>query len=364
MPHLIPFSAEQVRSVQSGEARGLVPGLVRFLLQLATVPYYGVVALKNALFDYGVQKPKNMLVPAISVGNITTGGTGKTPLVCYLANWLQQTGYAPLLISRGYGSKPGEPNDEARELAQRLPQVPHQQAPDRIAAAQALLTTHGKLRHPVLLLDDAFQHRRIHRNLDIVVLDALNPWGFDYLLPRGLLREPVASLKRADVIALSRCDAVSEEVRAAIAKRAKSLAPDALWIEMRAVPQQVQSLDGSVRPIDAMRHRPVLAFCGIGNPQGFAHSLQQAQLEPTQIIPYPDHHPFDHSDLLHLLKQAQSQDVREIVCTHKDLVKFLPAWQDDLIRAGVRLSALVMQLEITKGKEPLEALLRAHLQVR
>src|SRR5262249_28233036 len=158
----------------------------------------------------------------------TVGGTGKTPFVAWVAGGFVVRDIIVTIISRGYGSQGGERKDEALGLAARLAGVPHGQKAERAAAGpQAVAGDVGQ----VLILDDAFQHRRIARDLDIVLLDAMEPFGFGHLLPRGLLREPVEALSRAHVIALSRSDTVSEARREEIRHEAERFAPRALWVE-------------------------------------------------------------------------------------------------------------------------------------
>src|SRR5205823_12595962 len=144
-------------------------------------------------------------VPVVSVGNLTAGGTGKTPCVEYVARVYRQWEVRVAVLSRGYGSHGGL-NDEALVLEENLPDVPHLQGADRAALAAAAVE---ELESEVLVLDDGFQHRRLARDLDLVLLDATNPWGHGYLLPRGLLRESPKGLKRDGVVMLTRCDQVS-----------------------------------------------------------------------------------------------------------------------------------------------------------
>jgi tetraacyldisaccharide 4'-kinase len=338
------------RDVVSGTRQSVPARILRGVLGGGEPIYKAVVGSKNWRFDSGQKIPIVVAAPVVSVGNLTVGGTGKTPLVCWLAEWFQQRGAAVTLISRGYGSRRGRPNDEALELAARLPGVPHVQNADRVAAAQQALAANPR---QVLILDDAFQHRRIARDLDIVLLDALEPFGYDHLLPRGLLREPVESLARAHVVALSRADAVPDLIRSAIRQRAKQVAPQAIWLEM--VHQPVGFVDHSENrtPLEALVGRPVAAFCGIGNPDGFRHTLQACGLTVTAFRALPDHCAYPAGQLAKLEKWVQDAgDFAGVVCTRKDLVK-LP--RDRL--GGRPLVALEIQLEITAGREELEGLL-------
>ncbi len=167
--------------------------MARGALALAEIPYAAAVDWRNRRYDCGATVQR-VGVPVVSVGNLTLGGTGKTPLVEWLARWFADRGVRVVLVSRGYGALPGQPNDEALELAQSLPQVPHLQNRDRV---QAALEAIGELGAQLILLDDGFQHRRLARDLDLVLVDALEPFGFGHVFPRGTLREPLAGWRRA-----------------------------------------------------------------------------------------------------------------------------------------------------------------------
>src|SRR5262249_31870064 len=145
-------------------------------------------------------------VPVISVGNLTMGGTGKTPCVEYVSRRLSDRGHRVAILSRGYGEGDG-PNDEALVLEQDLPDVPHLQGADRVALAHMAV---DELESEVIVLDDGFQHRRLGRSLDLVLIDATQPWGHGFLCPRGLLRESPGELARAHVLIITRCDHISE----------------------------------------------------------------------------------------------------------------------------------------------------------
>ena len=162
----------------------------------------GGSAARNTAYDRGWKSVHRAAVPVISVGNITLGGTGKTPMVEWLARWYRRRDVRVALISRGYGHAGGI-NDEGLVLEENLPDVPHLQDPDRVRLADIAV---AELETELIILDDGFQHRRLARDLDLVMLDALDPFGLGRLFPRGLLREPVSSLRRASAVILSRAD--------------------------------------------------------------------------------------------------------------------------------------------------------------
>src|SRR5438876_5539483 len=202
MVALVPLLTSRLQDLISGRARGVGSSLCRLALSVASGPYGSAVHLRNWCYDRGWLPTHRPPVPVISVGNLTAGGTGKTPCVEYLARFLQARGLRPAVLSRGYRGN-GRPNDEALILEANLPDVPHLQGKDRVTRASQAVRVFGA---DVLILDDGFQHRRLRRDLDLVLIDAMNPWGHGRLLPRGLLREPISSLRRADAVIVTRLD--------------------------------------------------------------------------------------------------------------------------------------------------------------
>ena len=256
------------------------------------------------------------------------------------------------LISRGYGAEKGSLNDEALELQQRLPDVRHLQNPNRVEAARIAVQ---ELDCQVILLDDAFQHRRIDRDLDIVLIDALQPFGYGHVLPRGMLREPVRGLSRADMVALSRADCIDDQRSEWIREQVFRHAPQAVWMELAHRPTQLRSADDQTARLDALAGRPVAAFCGIGNPDGFRHTLDQCGYQVAGFREFPDHHPYTREDVDRLTQWVQSLSVTEaVVCTHKDFVKI------GVTQLGNRpLWAVEISVDIGQGQRELERRLRS-----
>lgn len=305
---------------------------------------------RNRAFDTGRSEVHNVGVPVISVGNLTLGGTGKTPMVLWLARWFRDRGSRVALVSRGYKATADSVNDEGRELEQRLPDVPHLQNPDRVAAARLAVQEFGA---QLILLDDAFQHRRIARSLDIVLLDALEPFGFGHVFPRGTLREPLEGLRRANVAVLTRADMVDDVERARIHGIVERFAPNVVWAECRHAPQSLISSSGTQQPIHSLRGRRVAAFCGIGNPAGFRHTLDECGSKVIAWREFPDHYAYQPTDIEVLSSWAQGSQAETVVCTHKDLVK-LAASQ----LAGRPLWAVTIGMEFLAGQDALESKLK------
>jgi tetraacyldisaccharide 4'-kinase len=285
---------------------------------LATGPYAAAVRLRNWLFDRGWKRQHRAPAPVISVGNLTLGGTGKTPCVEYVARFYRQRQVRVAILSRGYGNSTGR-NDEALVLEENLPDVPHLQGVDRVSLAQTAIE---ELESEVLILDDGFQHRRLHRSLDVVLLDATNPWGHGHLFPRGLLREPPTSLRRAGVIVLTRCDQAEPAVCQELQKAASRLAPDAPVVHTTHQPRDLLNGAQVSAPLDLLRGRPVAAFCGIGNPEAFRRTLAGLGAEVAAFRVYPDHHAYTRADVDKLRTWAGQQAEQAVIATtQKDLVK-------------------------------------------
>jgi len=345
------LSPSSFRDLVSGRRRGLLAALTRGMLAVCEVPYSLVVRARNASYNLRISKTHRVSVPVVSVGNLTMGGTGKTPMVAWLARWFGEHGVKVAIISRGYGAKPGSQNDEALELAQQLPEVPHLQNPYRVTAAQQAIDEHDC---GLVLLDDAFQHRRIHRDLDIVLIDALEPFGFGHVFPRGTLREPMSALSRADIVALSRADAISPDQRQAIRTRLQQLAPRAAWLELVHRPTALLSATEESSAIETLSGARVAAFCAIGNPAGFRHTIEECGCDIVDFREFPDHHPFAEDDVAGLVDWASGLDnVTAVLCTHKDLVKINRSKLD-----SYPLCALTISLDVRVGEDVLLSRLR------
>ena len=345
--------AETFRRLADGTLRGPGPSLARCLLGGLALPYGLVTAARNAAYDRGVLTVHAGQVPVISVGNLTLGGTGKTPLVAWVARWLATRGRRPAIVSRGYASRPGETSDEAAELAILLPGVPHVADRDRVAGVAAAAGRGAD----VAVLDDGFQHRRLRRDLDIVALDASDPFGCGHLFPRGLLRESPHGLTRADAVVLTRATSVPTARRAEIrqvVERTRSGRPPLIWVEAEHRPVALRSAAGAVERLDRARGTRVAAFCGIGNPAAFRRTLADHGVGPAGFRSFADHHAYDGADLEALAAWARDLQAELVVTTLKDLVKI---GRDRL--GDLPLVALEVALEPLGDAAPLVAAIEA-----
>ena len=319
-----------------------------------------VVRLRNGLYDTGLLNPDRLPVPVISVGGLTAGGAGKTPVVRYLARRLVAAGYRPAVLSRGYGrdsratrsAKPGatwqEVGDEPAFLASALPDVPVVVGPSRTAAGRLAIDRYGA---NVLLLDDGFQHRRTARAVDIVVHDASSRSSPARLLPAGPFREPVSSLSRAHVLVLTRTDQAG--FADTDTERIRSEFPHLAIIGTAYVPSGLRRISGGATlPVEWLAGRHVLVFCGISNPASFARTVTDAGGSVVRTLSYPDHHPFTPSELDRALSLAEEAGVECIVTTEKDAVRIPP---DHAIRK--HLVALDIELRVISGGHAVDHIL-------
>ncbi|MCS7306307.1 MAG: tetraacyldisaccharide 4'-kinase [Thermoguttaceae bacterium] len=321
-----------------GDRRGALATGVRGFLHAISVGYGWVVRYRNWRFDTGRAKVHRLPVPVISVGNLTLGGTGKTPMVGWLAKWFFDRHLRVGVISRGYKAPRSGVSDEALELRRQLPELIHVEDPDRVRAGWKAIEQFGC---QILVADDAFQHRRLARDLDIVLIDAKEPFGFGYLFPRGLLREPIGGLRRADVIVLSRVDMVSGSRRSQLRDQILAVAPQTDWVEAVHEPIELVNAKGETAPVHALAGQPVLAFCGIGQPEAFRYTLEHCSYHLSDFQALPDHYPYRPRQLAQLADWASQWPVAAVLCTLKDLTKIpqdrmadRPLWA---LRIGIRL---------------------------
>jgi tetraacyldisaccharide 4'-kinase len=332
------MTPERFHALIRGETRGVGAALARAGLWWARLPYGVGAWARNRLFDLGLCKPTRAPVPVVSVGNLTLGGTGKTPCVESVAGFYRELGLSVAVLSRGYGADAGR-NDEAMVLEENLPDVPHLQGADRVELATAAVE---ELESEVLVLDDGFQHRRLARDLDLVLIDATRPLRGEYLFPRGLLREPVSGLNRAGLVVLTRVDQVEPEVLEGERRWLRERFPALPVATAVHAPIALVNTDKS-RDVMELNGKSVGAFCGIGNPEAFRRTLTDIGAEVVAFRAFPDHHPYTRADVDDLqFWAAKLPPAALIATTQKDIVKLRltelagrPLWA---VRVGMRFT--------------------------
>lgn len=344
-----PFFEQYVRRVMSGDASGPRAAALRAAMATAEIPYSLAARARNAFFDRGIRHAVPLPRPVISIGNITAGGTGKTPAVRWLAERLRDAGKTVAILSRGYkAGAPGELGDEQRMLASLLadepanPPVIVRADPSRARAGQAVLREHPAV--DVFLLDDGFQHRQLARDFDLVLVNAVEPFGFGRVMPRGLLREPLAGLRRADAFLLTRVDQVVpariDGVREVLCRHN----PDAPIYQSVHAHSGFRAAAGSTElfSVKALRGRRWFAFCGIAGPESFVKQLDQVGGTRVGLRAFADHHAYTKTEVRCLRAEAAAAGADVLVTTEKDWVKLaalpgagetgigLPIWRVDV----------------------------------
>lgn len=302
--------------IVSGRTRGLLASGARTVLAGASRLYALGISRRNARYDRG-RGVRRLSVPVISIGNITVGGTGKTPMTIWLCEFLRREGYKPAVVSRGYKGSDDQPADELSLLQRRCPGVIAVANPDRYAGGMAAVREHGA---DVIVLDDGFQHRRLARDFDVALIDATCPFGYGHILPRGLLREPVTSLRRADAIVLTRWDQADDEAHEELRLRLRTIAPDKPVLRAVHRPAGLVSLAGELLPAEVRFLRPML-FAAIARPIAFERTAMATGLTPAAVRWWPDHHAYSAPDLAAVAEQAKRCGADVLVTTEKDAVK-------------------------------------------
>lgn len=329
------------RGVISGAEDGAVGSIVRGGLRCIEPFYSGIVSARNALYQIGAFASHSAGRPVISVGNITTGGTGKTPVVQWLASRLRDCGHHPAILLRGYKG-----GDEKQMLQTGLPGVVVEANPSRVDGAHRVLVGHPNV--DVFILDDGFQHRRIKRDLDLVLIDASNPFGFGHVLPRGLLREPMSGLARAGAFLITHTEMVDDITLKGIELTLKRFNPTASLFRCSHVTPDLVRGDNSSLPISEIRGMKVMAFSGIGNPTGFEKQIG-AIADLVAAHRFDDHHHYTLPDLSRLADLAARAGAQTLITTEKDWVKL-----QSLVGATDRLPPVLrarLSIRFSEGDE-------------
>ena len=300
-----------------------------FVLPPLSLLYGAVTRTRLSLYRRGTFQTTKLDRPVISIGNITTGGTGKTPLVEWVARTIASHGKRVCILTRGYGRKdphlqvivsdgygvlasPAEAGDEPYLLATKLTgQAAVISSADRIAAGEEAIKDFGT---ECFVLDDGFQHLRLSRDLNIVTIDATNPWGGGKLLPHGRLREAPEGLSRADCVVITRCDQVGDTSE--LEREIQRLTGDKPIFRSQMRPVGVVSLKNGAQLLEAPAR--VAAFCAVGNPGSFYENLRQLGYEIALQRSFPDHHVYTQAEIDALIKDAGAAS---LITTAKDAVK-------------------------------------------
>ena len=334
-------------------------------LQALAQIYGAGLTIRSGLYAAGIFRTRRLPCPVISVGNLTLGGSGKTPLAEVVTRIVGELGWKPALLSRGYGRQTRgvqivaeatrvrlgarQGGDEPVLLAERLPGVPVVVGQSRYEAGRVALERCGA---GALILDDGFQHRTLAKDLEIVAVAGGSPWGNGRLFPRGVLREPIEALGHAGLIVVTNPSgpAVMNEVAATLGR----LGARPPVLTAATEPESAREMPrGRAEPPDALRGRRLLAFAGLAAPEGFAATLRAVGARLAGFVEFPDHHAFTHGDIEALARRAGSVGAEGLVTTEKDWVRIRETGIP-----GVPLWVLSIRLSVDRRELLVETLAR------
>ena len=324
--------------ISDGRKRCPALWVLRQAGKVAGAPYAGAMRLRRWAYRRGLLASHEAEAPVICVGNVTVGGTGKTPMVAWIVQRLKEMGVSAAILTRGYKAVDGV-SDEA-ELLKQLTDAPVIINPDRVAgAAEAVAGGAG-----AIVMDDGFQHRRLRRDLDIVLIDATNPFGGGGCLPFGRLRESPAALRDAHAVIITRSDMIDGESLAALDAKLRRLAPCASIHTAVHEPTRLADETGSELPLESLAGKKAFAFAGLANPGPFFGALAALGAELTAEAALADHVYYEPKLLAELAEGARGSGAEAMVTTAKDRVKIadpaalpLPLWTLEIemrLRAG------------------------------
>lgn len=331
--------------------------------------FYGFLAAAHrAAYAWGIRPTYRLPCYVVSIGNLTLGGTGKTPLTLWLARWYQQQGWRVAIVSRGYKARAAyllvshgtgplvpwqEAGDEPYLLAQSLPGV------TVLIGRRRVLSAYEAWKHwgaEVVLLDDGFQHYALQRDLDLVLVDASQPFGQGGLLPAGILREPLRALRRAAAVILTRVE-MAPETLPDLQRRLRVWLPEQPIFQLKTLNTALYraSTGAAVTP-GWLRHRRIVAFAGLGNPQAFVHTLSRSGATILAFFIFPDHHPYTLADWQDILREAQRCQAEAVITTEKDAVRLAPEWH-----ASSPLLTLRLGMQFMPAQPSFEDFLHTHV---
>lgn len=365
-----------------GEKPGFLGTLLLGLLRIFSVIYGFGVRIKLGMYNCGIRKKHKLDCTVISLGNITVGGTGKTPTAQQLASVIRDMGYKVVILNRGYragwkgdiglvsdGKKifmsVNDAGDEAYLLAKNLPGVPVVIGKDRAVTGDYAVK---QLKADVVILDDGYQHWKLARDLDILLIDTLNVFGNNFLLPRGTLREPLANLGRASAYLLTKVDQSSHNARNNIRNilaRYNCMAP---VVESTHNPQAFIEIEDWYKKglrctrisLETVRGKKVFAFSAIGNPSSFEQSISDIGARSVESARFPDHHSYTMAEMQGVMQKAVDEGACALITTEKDAVK-IPA---EFIHSDRQLPVYILSMELNfvDGLEDLMTLIKKVLK--
>lgn len=330
--------------------------ILRVALGVLSVFYGFAIFVRNKLYDFSIFKTRKVNAAVVSIGNITTGGTGKTPLVAYLCNHFTQEGVATAVLTRGYKTRKDDFADEPAMLVKAAPKAKVIVNPDRFASAKKAIAEHNA---KLLIMDDGFQHRKLARDVNIVAIDATEPFGREKILPAGLLREPVESLARADAVIITRINQTQPQRIAHIKERISAIKSDMVFATAVHKPVYAKLIKDKRISLDELAEKKVYAFCGIGNPDAFFQTLGELFLNIVGTKVYNDHHNYTDEDIETICRNGRYKQADMIITTQKDWTKTALLCME---KFDIPIAHLAVELEFIDGRQEIISLIESAMK--
>lgn len=366
--------------VIKGNKKGIVAKITLIFLSFLEYIYLIIIQIRNIFYRYRIIKSKKIDAFVISIGNITGGGTGKTPLVEKIVEELKNIENNVAVITRGYRGE----NDISRVVKKNTDRAIKTYGDEAIMLASHLTDTPviiGKKRYKsgqkalqlfdsrILILDDGFQHRQLKRDLDIVIIDALNPSGYNHLIPRGYLREPLSALKRADIFIISKSDLIRKEKLKQIREKLKKYNKDIPLLEMNYQPLNYHLLNSiSEEKIEislaSLKTEEIIAVSGIGNPDSFLDTLKKLEVKIKSFLKYGDHHPYCLQDIKDIIYKCKQHKVKKIIITEKDAVKLNKTMLKQFRENEIKIYSLNITVKIKPEEKLINILKRKYYKYK
>ena len=321
--------------VMKDERGGALAGALKCILLALSWIYALAVSVVDKAYASGFRRTYKSPVPVVSVGNLTLGGTGKTPFTVLLADHFREEGRRPAVLIRGYG------DDEHRLLRDELPDTPVFTGKNRVRSAMEA----SREDRNILILDDGYQHRKIRRDANILLVDGEEMFGNGFLFPRGVLREPAGSAGRADLIVVTKSDRMEEADKEKVTGILEKFAPGKPVSFARHLPRFLTDVTGEVSSLETLKGQDICAVCGIADPAYFGFTLEEAGARVAGRVVFEDHHRYGRKDIDHIAAVCGGM---KIVITKKDHVKMQGL---DLSGIEDKLFILHIAMDLTEGKE-------------
>ncbi|MBM4272375.1 MAG: tetraacyldisaccharide 4'-kinase [Deltaproteobacteria bacterium] len=338
------------------------------LLFLTSLVYRTVINIRNRMYDHGIFSQRKLPCKVVSVGNIAVGGTGKTPMVIMLAKILKEKGYRPAVLSRGYGGRTKHPvnivsdgsritmgcheaGDEPVLIARATEGIPVITGAERSVTGKAAINDLGA---NILILDDGFQHRKLFRDLDIVILNREEPFGNGFLLPRGPLREPPKALDRAHFLIWK--DSILDGRYPKYQEKGIGVFSPTLSAYLRPK-TLVRGESGDSLPLEYLRGKKICAFAGIAFPESFRETIESMGGIVVSFLPFPDHHNYTVSDIADIERVSAASTAEIVMTTEKDGIRL-----NDFTDFLKDIFILRVEMEVLPSREEFEALILEKLK--